>query len=83
MPVTPRSVVPRRAVNLSLSEGVVHRARRLTGNLSEQVERLLEGWVEEEEARRAEAERSLDRAVEGWNAFGDRVGSFADEHSTL
>lgn len=73
----------KRPVNLSLNEDLVVRVREVTGNLSERVEALLVAWLEEEHARRAEADRALGSAVASWNAFGEQVGSFADEHSTL
>ncbi|GDX81828.1 CcdB antidote-like protein [Deltaproteobacteria bacterium] len=73
----------RRPVNLSLNEDLVRKLRKVTDNLSAQVERLLSAYLAEEEAKRLDAEARLARAVEGWNAFGERVGSFADEHSTL
>lgn len=72
----------KRAVNLSLNEDLVRRARELTGNLSERVEQLLADYLLAEQGRRAEAQASLDRAVQTWNEF-DESGSFADEHSTL
>lgn len=31
----------------------------------------------------SEADTALRNAVAAWNDFGDHVGSFADEHSTL
>jgi antitoxin CcdA len=43
---------PRRAVNLSLNEDLVTRARRLTGNLSATVESLLADFVEREHEQR-------------------------------
>ena len=73
----------KRAVNLSLNEDLVRRVRGLTGNLAEEVERLLAGYLEAEETRRAAADASLTRAVEALNEFGEKHGWFADEHSTL
>lgn len=73
----------KRPVNLSLNEELVARARRLTRNLSEQVEALLGAYVAEEEARRARTDAAMNQAIDGWNEFSQRVGSFADEHSTL
>lgn len=72
---------PKRAVNLSLNEDLVRRARGLTPNLSEQVERLLAEWLVAETARRTEADRALDRTVEAWNDFERDHGSLSDEHS--
>lgn len=73
----------KRPVNLSLNEDLVHKLREVTENLSERVEILLVAYLEAEHARRAEADTALASAVAAWNAFGDHVGSFADEHSTL
>jgi len=73
----------KRAVNLSLDEDLVGQARAFTDNLSERVEILLGAWLEAEQAKRAEADRTLEQAAAAWNAFGDEVGFFADEHSTL
>ena len=73
----------KRPVNLSLNGDLVLRVRAVTDNLSERVETLLIAYLEAELARRAEAEAALGNAVAAWNAFGDHVGSFADEHSTL
>ena len=75
--------VPKRPVNLSLNIDLVERARRLTDNLSAQVETLLAEFVERrEQEQQAEAER-LERATQAWNDFAERHGSFADEFSTL
>jgi post-segregation antitoxin (ccd killing protein) len=73
----------KRPVNLTLDAELVERAQRMTGNLSAQVESLLEEFVEKREAEdQARAARS-DRAARSWNAFAERHGSFADEFSTL
>jgi antitoxin CcdA len=74
---------PKRPVNMSLNEDLVRKAREMTGNLSEQVEKLLAEFVLAEQRRRAEEDALLDAAVRGWNEFDERFGSFADEHSTL
>jgi antitoxin CcdA len=74
---------PKRPVNMSLNEDLVRKAREITDNLSEQVEKLLADYVLVEQKRRADEEARLDAAVSAWNEFNDRFGSFADEHSTL
>src|SRR4051812_42868981 len=80
---TPYDLTARkRPVNLSLNEDLVRRVRTLTGNLSEEVERLLAAHLEAELARRSESEGTMARALEAWNDLDARVGSFADEHST-
>lgn len=70
---------PKRPVNMSLNEDLVRRARGLTPNLSETVERLLAGFVEAEEARRADLERKIDEYIAASNAFIEKYGSAADE----
>lgn len=74
---------PKRAVNLSLNEDLVQQARRLTNNLSAEVESLLAAYVQERKhLHEAEVER-LRRTTEAWNAYAGKHGSFADEFSTL
>ena len=74
---------PKRAVNLSLNADLVARARRMTGNLSAEVESLLADFVLRQTAvQRAETAR-LERTAAAWNGFTQRQGSFADEFSTL
>ena len=74
---------PKRAVNLSLNEDLVTQARGLTGNLSEMVESLLADFLTQEKGRRAAEAKVLKEAVQSWNTFAEKHGSFADEHSTL
>lgn len=73
----------KRPVNLSLNEELVDQARAFTDNLSAVVEDLLRRYVSERnEALRARMQEA-DRLASMWNAFNERNGSFADEHSTL
>jgi len=74
---------PKRPVNLSLNEDLIAQARGLTNNLSEVVESLLADFLLQERARRDAEATALKDAVQTWNAFADKHGSFADEHSTL
>jgi antitoxin CcdA len=74
---------PKRPVNLSLNEDLIAQARNVTNNLSEVVEILLADFVAKERARRDAHAKDLKEAVLTWNAFGEKHGSFADEHSTL
>lgn len=74
---------PKRSVNLSLNEDLVARARRLTDNLSAEVESLLAAFVERQVGRRREEMEALRRTAEDWNDFAEAHGSFADEFSTL
>lgn len=74
---------PKRPVNLSLNADLVARARRVTGNLSEVVEGLLVEFLAEQQAEKDARAEALRATVATWNTFGDKHGSFADEHSTL
>jgi antitoxin CcdA len=73
----------KRPVNLTLSEDLVTRARAATNNLSEVVESLLADFVAKEEQRRAAEAAAIRETVATWNRFAEKVGSFADEHTTL
>lgn len=73
----------KRAVNLSLNADLVSQARRLTGNLSEVVESLLAEFLAKEQAQNEAREEALKNTIATWNAFAEKHGSFADEHSTL
>ena len=70
-------------VNLTLNEDLVGKARELTEKLSAVVESLLTDFVEQEQAKRADRKRQVQATVATWNAFNEKFGSFADEHSTL
>ena len=74
---------PKRPVNLSLNEDLISQARGMTNNLSEVVESLLANFLVQEKARRAAEAKALKDAVQTWNTFAEKHGSFADEHSTL
>jgi antitoxin CcdA len=74
---------PKRAVNLSLNADLVVQARGVTDNLSEVVEALLAEFLAKERAQRDAHAKALSEAIATWNAFGEKHGSFADEHSTL
>jgi antitoxin CcdA len=73
----------KRPVNMTLNEDLVAQARKFTGNLSEQVERLLAEFVTREQKRRLEEEGALKDAVRHWNAYDEKHGSFADEYIDL
>lgn len=73
----------KRPVNLSLNEDLVAQVRDMTSNLSEVVELLLVEFVAKEKARRVAHAKAVEEAVLTWNAFDEKHGSFADEHSTL
>ena len=74
---------PKRAVNMTLNEDLVRRAREYTTNLSEQVEKLLADFVAAEQKRRTEEDGRLDAAIAAWNEFDATHGPFADEHADL
>ena len=74
---------PKRPVNLSLNEDLVTQARGVTDNLSEVVESLLADFLTQEKGRRAAEAKALKEAIQTWNTFAEKHGSFADEHSTL
>jgi antitoxin CcdA len=73
----------KRPVNLTLSVDLVAEAKTVTNNLSGIVESLLAEFVSKERARRSGVVDNARATVALWNAFGDRQGSFADDHSTL
>lgn len=73
----------KRAVNLTLSESLVDEARHYTANLSATVEELLQTYVAEHQHAHVSRQQLAEACAADWNALHDRVGSFADEHSTL
>jgi antitoxin CcdA len=73
----------KRPVNLTLNEDLVAQAREVTDNLSAVVESLLAAYITQEKQRRAAEADVVRETIAVWNRFGERVGSFADEHSTL
>lgn len=73
----------KRAVNLTLNEDLVSQAKGMTGNLSGVVEQLLADYVLKQKVVRQAKQSNADAAAQGWNAFNEQSGSFADEHSTL
>jgi antitoxin CcdA len=73
----------KRPVNLTLSEDLVSQAKGMTGNLSGVVEQLLADYVVKQHNARQEKLQNAEIAAQGWNAFNEQIGSFADEHSTL
>ncbi len=80
---TPAVTARKRAVNLTLSESLVAQARSYTGNLSATIEELLAAYVVEQQQMGADRRRLADTCVADWNAAHDKLGSFADGHSTL
>lgn len=77
------TTAPKRPVNLTLNTDLVAQARAVTDDLSTVVESLLATYVTEEKWRLAAETDAVRETTALWNRFGARVGSFADEHSTL
>lgn len=73
----------KRAVNLTLNESLVAQARNYTSNLSATMEALLAVYVVEQQQARDGRRQLADACAADWNAVHDKVGSFADGHSTL
>lgn len=80
---TTAATARKRPVNLTLSESLVAEARNYTSNLSATMEELLAAYVVEQQQAREGRQQLADACAADWNAVHDRVGSFADEHSTL
>lgn len=74
---------PKRPVNLSINEDLLAKARRLTDNLSAEVESLLADFLERQtRLRQLEADERR-RAASAWDDFAERHGSLGDEFTTL
>ena len=73
----------KRPVNLTLNEDLVVQARGMTDNLSGVVESLLVGFVEHQQKEAREKAKAVEATVAAWNSFNAKLGSFADDHSTL
>lgn len=73
----------KRPVNLTLNEDLVLQARGMTDNLSGVVESLLANFVEHERQQRYAKAQTVETTIATWNDFNTKLGSFADEHSTL
>jgi len=73
----------KRPVNLTLNEELVAQAKGMTNNLSGVVEQLLTDYVMKQKNVRQEKVQHAKVAAQTWNAFNERFGSFAEEHSTL
>jgi post-segregation antitoxin (ccd killing protein) len=73
----------KRPVNLTLSEDLVQQAKGMTDNLSGVVESLLSDFVAQEQRHRLAKAKSLETTIAVWNDFNAKIGSFADEYSSL
>ena len=86
MPAAPTvtgTAMRKRAVNLTLNEGLVAQAKTYTSNLSATMEDLLATYVAQQQQTRLTRQQKADAASMDWNAVHAALGSFADEHSTL
>ena len=78
------SPAPRkRAVNLTLSDDLVHQVRSFSSNLSGVVETLLADYVRQQTEARQTRRQEASLIAQAWNGFNAAAGSFADQHSTL
>lgn len=73
----------KRPVNLTLNEDLVQQAKGMTNNLSGVVESLLSDFVAHEQKHRLAEARAIEATVAVWNDFSAKIGSFADEYSSL
>ncbi len=80
---SPASTARKRPVNLTLSEDLVEQVKGVTGNLSGVVESLLADFLSKEREHRSNIAEQARATAALWNSFGERNGSFADDHSTL
>ena len=73
----------KRPVNLTLNEDLVQQAKGMTDNLSGVVESLLSDFVAQEQRNRLAKTKSLEATIAMWNDFNTKLGSIADEYSSL
>ncbi len=73
----------KRAVNLTLNEGLVAQAKAYTSNLSATMEGLLVEFVARQQQTDVTRRQMANACAADWNAVHAAIGSFADEHSTL
>lgn len=83
MPATAPAPKRKRAVNLTLNEGLVEQAKVYTRNLSATMETLLADYVAQQQQSKVSRQQLANACADDWNAVHASVGSFADEHSTL
>lgn len=74
---------PRRAVNLSLNEDLLIRAKAATRNLSATVEDLLARFIQEDQARKRAEDQQLAEVVTAVNAVHAEHGYLSDEFPSL
>lgn len=81
MKITLEQHARKRPINLTLNEALVLQARALTDNLSGVVESLLKDFVEHENQQHLAEAKAIAQTIATWNDFGEKVDSFADQHS--
>ena len=74
---------PRRAVNLTLNEDLLIRAKAATRNLSATVEDLLARFVQEDQARKRAEDQQLAAVITAVNAVHAEHGYLSDEFRSL
>lgn len=74
---------PRRAVNLSLNEDLLVRAKAATRNLSSTVEELLADFVHEDQVRRRREDEALAEVIAAVNAAHAEHELLSSEFSDL
>ncbi len=83
MPLGHDRAASKRPVNMTLNEDLVRRARGITPNLSETVERLLAAFVDDAEAQAARHEQQIAAHIAASDAFVAKHGTLADEFDSL
>ena len=73
----------KRPVNLTMNEALVAQAKAFTNNLSATMESLLTEFVLAQQKTQRDRQQAADACAANWNVVHAKVGSFADEHSTL
>jgi antitoxin CcdA len=74
---------PKRQVHMTLNEDLIRKARGITPNLSETVERLLAGFVDDAESKITDREQQIAAHIAANEAFILKYGSIADEFHNL
>lgn len=82
-PAASTATPSKRAVNLTLSDGLVVQAKSYTSNLSATVESLLSDYVAAQLHATVARQQQANKWCADWNMVHASLGSFADEHSTL
>lgn len=65
------------------SQHLIDQARQYSTNLSATVDSLLADYLSQQQQARGSHQAWAAACAAGWNEVHEKVGSFADEHSTL